>query len=342
MEKQANSDLYIEANVCERQCGRLTIDNLTLALGIGIQVNWTESIVQTPHHILASYAFLFSLHFTLTPRSQRRPPAKQSKKSHLLRPFKHLFSRSRSSSHQGGQSVIPDNERASISALPINNTTFVPQVIPQGTEYTAILDLSTTPSAPLTCELRMKECGSTTYEGLKTAIQGIYECSGIFPPLQTTAGVLLTISKVVDVRGSRCSSVNTLIMILISHQRVSANRTDLEHLGVKLQSIDSILSIISKYRENGGLRALDYRVEKFCLYVESSFCPCLFDAPLILLRAIDLQINAVEKLHDNSLWTRTLESTKDADTVLKVFRNISSLCDIFQVSFCLDKVVRVH
>ena len=61
--------------------------------------------------------------------------------------------------------------------------------------------------------------------------------------------------------------VSTLIMILISHQRVSANRTDLELLGVKLQSI---LSIISKYRENGALRALDYRVEKFCLYVESS------------------------------------------------------------------------
>ena len=110
----------------------------------------------------------------------------------------------------------------------------------------------------------MKECGSTAYEGLKMAIQGIHDFSGSFPPLQTTAGVLLTISKVVDVRGSRALRVNTLIMILIAYQRVSANRMDLEQLGVKLQSI---LSIISKYRENGGLRALDYRVEKFCLYV---------------------------------------------------------------------------
>jgi hypothetical protein len=50
------------------------------------------------------------------------------------------------------------------------------------------------------------------------------------------------------------------------------------------------------------------------------------------LRAIDLQINAVQKLHGNSLWTRTLEGTKDADAVLKAFRNISSLCDVFQVS----------
>ena len=69
---------------------------------------------------------------------------------------------------------------------------------------------------------------------------------------------------------------NTLITFHITHQRVSANRTDLEQLGVKLHSI---LSILSKYRENGGLRALDYRVEKFCLYVGSSFSPCLFDAP---------------------------------------------------------------
>src|ERR1700678_2140185 len=57
---------------------------------------------------------------------------------------------------------------------------------------------------------------------------------------------------------------------------------------------------------------------------------------LLLLRAIDLQINAVEKLHGNSLWTRTLEALegrKDANTVLKVFWNISSLRDVFQVKF---------
>jgi hypothetical protein len=50
----------------------------------------------------------------------------------------------------------------------------------------------------------MKDWGSTAYEGLKTAIQGIYDCSGIFQPLQSAAGVLLTISKVVDVHAPRC------------------------------------------------------------------------------------------------------------------------------------------
>jgi hypothetical protein len=130
------------------------------------------------------------------------PPGKQSKKSRLLRPFKGLFSRPPSS-----QSVTPHNASASISASPANSATSAPQVNPQGTEYTTILELSTTPSGPLTWEHRMKEWGSTAYEGLKTAIQGIYDCSGMFPPLQTTAGVLLTISKVVDVRGSMCSAL---------------------------------------------------------------------------------------------------------------------------------------
>ena len=123
------------------------------------------------------------------------PSGKQSKKSRLLRPFKGLFSRrDRSTSHHAS---------ATTSASLANSATSASQANPQGT---AILELSTTPSDPLTWEHRMKECGSTTYEGLKTAIQGIYDCSGIFPPLQATAGALLTISKVVDVRGSLCST----------------------------------------------------------------------------------------------------------------------------------------
>ena len=197
------------------------------------------------------------------------PPGKQSKKSRLFQPFKGLLSkRSRSPSRQVAHSVNPDNASASISA----SATSAPQVNSQITEYTAILELSTTPSGSLTWEHRMKEWKSTAYEGLKTAIQGIYDCSSIFPPLNATARVLLTISKAVDVSGSMCSSCNALTFGF-AHQRVSANRTDLQQLEVKLRSI---LSIIGKYRENGGLRALDNRVETFCLLVESSFVPCLF------------------------------------------------------------------
>jgi hypothetical protein len=205
------------------------------------------------------------------------PIGKQSKKSRLLQPIKGLFSsRSRSPSHQGVQSVKPHNASTSISPSRTNSATSAPKVNPQGTEYTAILELSTTSSGPLTWEHRMKEWGSTGYEGLKSAIQGIYDCSSSFPPLQTAAGVLLMISKVVDVRGSMSTFKLLILTFRFSHQRVSANRTDLEQLGVKLQSI---LSIISKYRENGGLRALDFRVKNFCLYVGSSLCSCPFDAP---------------------------------------------------------------
>ena len=107
-----------------------------------------------------------------------------------------------SHSPQGAQRVTPQNASASISASPTNSDTSTAQVSRQGTEYTAILELSNTPSGPLKWEHRMKEWGSTGYEGLKTALQGIYDCLGIFPPLQSAAGVLLMISKVVDVRGS--------------------------------------------------------------------------------------------------------------------------------------------
>ena len=75
----------------------------------------------------------------------------------------------------------------------------------------------------------------------------------------------------------RSLHVNTLLTFHFFKQGVSGNRTDLDQLAVKLQSI---LSIISKYRENGGLRALDYRVKDFSLYVGSSFfCSCLFNSP---------------------------------------------------------------
>ena len=179
------------------------------------------------------------------------PPVKQSNKSQrLLRPFKGLISRlhnrSPSPTPQGAQSVTPQNASASRSALPTNSATSVPQVNPQGTEYTAIVDhsttpsisalpknsatsapqvnpqgteytaileLSTTPSGPLTWEHRLKEWESTAYQGLKMAIQGIYDCSSSFPPLQMTAGVLLTISKVADVRGSMRSTCTYIINV---------------------------------------------------------------------------------------------------------------------------------
>lgn len=49
---------------------------------------------------------------------------------------------------------------------------------------------------------QMKAMGAVTYEGLKTVLQGLYDCSDIFLPLKTTTGGLLTVIKIIDVRGS--------------------------------------------------------------------------------------------------------------------------------------------
>ena len=150
---------------------------------------------------------VFDHHLYLNVDMSNPPIGKQSKKSRLLRSFEYLFSRrSWSLSHPRAQSVTANSN---ISASPTNSVRPESQVNPQGSEYTAILELS----GPLTWEHRMKEWRSTAYEGLKTAIQGIYDCSVSFPPLQATAGVLLMISKVVDVRGSMCSMCKYIINV---------------------------------------------------------------------------------------------------------------------------------
>ena len=123
------------------------------------------------------------------------------------------------------QSATPDNAIASMSASPTNSATFVLQINPQGAEYTAILELSSTPSCPLTWE---HHWGSNAYEGLKMAIHGIYDFSGSFPPLHVTAGALLTIRKVVD--------VNALTFHLHNREFQRIGRI----FGVKLQSISQL------------------------------------------------------------------------------------------------------
>ena len=59
--------------------------------------------------------------------------------------------------------------------------------------YTAIVEVPATTVDPT--------MGSVVYEGLKTVLQGLYDCSDMFLPLKAAAGSLLTIFKIVDVRG---------------------------------------------------------------------------------------------------------------------------------------------
>ncbi|KAF8972031.1 hypothetical protein BDZ97DRAFT_1913280 [Flammula alnicola] len=165
---------------------------------------------------------------------------------------------------------------------------------PQYNAYAAIGGLPTTVVIPETRVQRAKAVGSVAYEGLKLALQGLSDCSGMFPPLKTAAGGLLTIIKIADA--------------------VSVNRRELEDLKAKLEAI---ISIIKKYQKHNGLRALDHRIEDFC-------------------QAITVQMKAVEKLDDSSFLTRIAENAKDAGTILKAFRNISILCDVFQIDTQLN------
>ncbi|KAK6995914.1 WD40-repeat-containing domain protein [Favolaschia claudopus] len=140
----------------------------------------------------------------------------------------------------------------------------------------------------------------TVYEGLKTVFQGLYDTSDMFLPLKTAAGVLLWICETVDM--------------------VLDNRTELEDFQAKLTAI---LAVVTKYKRDGGISALDLRIKMFC-------------------EAIDRQMQAVKTLQQRSLATRTAERNKDAKIVSKALRDMNSICDIFQMDTQLNIEGRVE
>ena len=79
---------------------------------------------------------------------------------------------------------------------------------PQDNLYAAIgrLPISVVPAT------HTQQMGSVAYEGLKTVLQGLYDCSDMFLPLKTVAGGLLTIFRVVDVRGVEAWFMNCYFM----------------------------------------------------------------------------------------------------------------------------------
>ncbi|KAJ7754307.1 hypothetical protein DFH07DRAFT_501415 [Mycena maculata] len=93
---------------------------------------------------------------------------------------------------------------------------------------------------------RTAELGRTAYDGLNLIVQSLYDCSDIFLPLKTAAGVFLAITGVVE--------------------RVSANKKELDELELRLKSI---LSIVQTYKGLGGMRELQSRIEKFCEDIEN-------------------------------------------------------------------------
>jgi len=111
-----------------------------------------------------------------------------------------------------------------------------------------------------------------------------------------------------------------------AYQRVLTNREQLKELEVKLTAI---LEIVKKYRQHGGIEVLRHRVESFCECVGYSVtCTAL---TVLLHRAIKLQVDAVEGLHNRPAGPRITESAEDAAKITETFRNIGILCDVFQV-----------
>ena len=70
---------------------------------------------------------------------------------------------------------------------------------PQNNHYQAINGLPAVVDDPKTRVQQAKMVGVVVYEGLKTVLQGLKDCSNMFPPLGTAAGGILTIIKVVEV-----------------------------------------------------------------------------------------------------------------------------------------------
>lgn len=69
----------------------------------------------------------------------------------------------------------------------------------QDNNYLAIGGLPAVVAHPETRVQQAKEVGSVVYEGLKTVVEGLYDCSDMFVPLKTAAGGILTIIKFVEV-----------------------------------------------------------------------------------------------------------------------------------------------
>jgi len=70
---------------------------------------------------------------------------------------------------------------------------------PQNDDYLAIGGLPAVVFDPETRLQQAKVVGNVVYEGFKTVVEGLYDCSDMFLPLKTAAGGILTIIKFVEV-----------------------------------------------------------------------------------------------------------------------------------------------
>ncbi|KAJ7906891.1 hypothetical protein B0H13DRAFT_2333036 [Mycena leptocephala] len=113
-------------------------------------------------------------------------------------------------------------------------TTLLTSGSPADNPYLLIAAPSDSPAR----EQRVKE---VTFEGLKTVFQGLFDCSDMFLPLKTVAGVFLTICNAIEM--------------------ASGNKKELEDLETKLTAI---VAIVEKYKALSGMPALNHGIKIFC------------------------------------------------------------------------------
>ena len=91
---------------------------------------------------------------------------------------------------------------------------------PQNNDYLAIGGLPAAVDDPQTRVQQAKEVGSVAYEGFKTVIEGLYDCSDIFLPLKTATGGILTFIKLFEVCVFVYNNNNLLIVYSCGSDRV--------------------------------------------------------------------------------------------------------------------------
>ena len=123
-------------------------------------------------------------------------PDNRSLRSRLLRAIPNFRSSSSPLAQRG-----TDGASTPASVPQVEDTESSAQAPPRiDNAYTAIVGSTATTGDPT--------MGSVVYEGLKTVLQGLYDCSDMFTPLKTATGGLLTIFKIVDVRGFEVRFMN--------------------------------------------------------------------------------------------------------------------------------------
>ena len=94
----------------------------------------------------------------------------------------------------------PVPAKMKIALSPVSTSTPITMhsgnLAPQDNDYLAIGGL---PAGPGTGAQPAKAAGTVVYQGFKTVVEGLYDCSDMFLPLKTAAGGILTIIKFVEV-----------------------------------------------------------------------------------------------------------------------------------------------